>query len=131
MQFLKRLLIYILVIQLATGHNAFVELLRLPSLIEHFKEHRTENSTLSISQFLYLHYADEQHHDADTKHENLPMHCHGHFTLINAFFVEDIRYFSFLKNTTTPLFFEKKNLFFFSKNLISSYLFSILQPPRF
>ncbi len=131
MQHLKRLLIYILVIQLATGHNALVEMFRLPSLIEHFKEHYAENNMLSVSQFLYLHYADEHHHDADTKHEKLPMHCHGHFTLTNVFFVEDITHFSFLQNTITSLFFEKKEFYFCSKNLISTYLFSILQPPRF
>jgi hypothetical protein len=72
---MKSFFIWMLVIQLATGHNFVVELLRLPTLIEHFSEHQHEQKDISFIDFLYLHYLNNEHRNADHKHENLPLHC--------------------------------------------------------
>jgi hypothetical protein len=74
--FVKYCFVAIFALQFASGHNLLAEILRLPSLIEHLKEHRLENPNISIVAFLYLHYADQNHEHSDSRHERLPLHCH-------------------------------------------------------
>jgi hypothetical protein len=126
---MRRIFIFIFVIQFATGHNLLVELLRLPSLMEHFIEHKAENSAMTVSEFLWLHYADETHHEADSKHEKLPMHCHADHAITSIFIFKNIDFLTLSQTITTP-FFEEKSIFFFSNQLISNYLANILQPPQ-
>lgn len=127
---MKRLWIFIFIIHFATGHNPLAELLRLPSLYAHFQEHRVETPDLSLLEFLKLHYADSEHHEADQKHENLPMHCHAVHAAF-TFLIEDFSFFTFVKNNTPTFLLSQKMIFLFSNKLISNYLASILQPPQF
>jgi hypothetical protein len=49
----------------------------MPLLVEHFIEHRQENSHLNVWQFLYMHYAMGDVHDADhAKDVKLPFKSH-------------------------------------------------------
>ncbi|MEY3239623.1 MAG: hypothetical protein RIR11_1061 [Bacteroidota bacterium] len=74
----KKLIIWILVLQFATGHNLIAELLRMPILIEHYKTHQEESPELSFAHFLWLHYSNTSHAQSDGRHAQLPMHCsHG------------------------------------------------------
>jgi hypothetical protein len=41
------------------------EALRIPALISHFMEHRTNEINMSFTDFLKLHYATEQSRDVD------------------------------------------------------------------
>jgi hypothetical protein len=53
------------------------QLLKTPLLVEHFIEHREENSQLTLLQFLYMHYAMEDVKDADNaKDMKLPFKTH-------------------------------------------------------
>ena len=75
---MKRIVIWLLIVQFATGHNLLGELLRLPILLEHYDAHRTETPNLSFAAFLWLHYYDAQHEQSDSRHAGLPLHCaHG------------------------------------------------------
>lgn len=71
---MKRILVWILVLQFATGHNLLVELMRMPQLLEHYRIHRQETPGLSLGQFLWLHYCNSQHEQADGRHTQLPLH---------------------------------------------------------
>ncbi|HAN39044.1 MAG TPA: hypothetical protein DCQ29_09100 [Chitinophagaceae bacterium] len=47
------------------GGTELRELCKLPLLVQHFKEHRQENPTMSLMAFLKLHYLEVQQKDAD------------------------------------------------------------------
>lgn len=107
------------------------ELSGIAELIEHYHEHEhdhqdADHDDLGILEFLSMHYADE-HHKNSGGHENLPFH-HNHLnTVVNYFF--------------TPLYgivFQpahyvavNKPKFSFVSRLISSFSYSIWQPPKF
>jgi hypothetical protein len=126
--FVKYCFVAIFALQFASGHNLVAEALRLPSLIEHLKEHRLENPNISIVTFLYLHYADQNHEHSDSRHERLPLHCHHvliaetlvyqHFTL---FFEKENANIQYLEST--PLF--GKTLFRFNDPI-----FGFFRPPQ-
>ncbi|PTS93589.1 hypothetical protein DBR11_24920 [Pedobacter sp. HMWF019] len=54
------------------------EFLKLPMLIVHFHEHQLSNRNISFSEFLSMHYAQEDDHDNDRfKDKQLPFkHLH-------------------------------------------------------
>ena len=50
------------------------QLLKLPDLIHHFLEHRTQEPNETITEFLVEHYSDTQNHSKTDQHDhdNLP-----------------------------------------------------------
>ena len=75
---MKRIVVWILILQFATGHNLLAELVQMPSLLGHFQTHRQETPDLSFARFLYLHYLETSHTHGDNSHAQLPLHCsHG------------------------------------------------------
>lgn len=48
-----------------------VELAKIPSLIAHFQEHKSEFKYLNFIEFLKMHYSDAKHSSLE-HHENLP-----------------------------------------------------------
>ena len=79
----KKIIVWIFVLQFATGHNLIAELLRMPILIEHYKVHQEESPELSFANFLWLHYSNTTHAQSDGRHAQLPMHC-SHGTLVET-----------------------------------------------
>lgn len=45
------------------------QLVRLPVLIEHFKEHKNLNGSLGLLDFIVLHYVNSEHANAEDQHE--------------------------------------------------------------
>ncbi|HRI60950.1 MAG TPA: hypothetical protein PK228_14525 [Saprospiraceae bacterium] len=75
---MKRIFIFVIILQFATGHNLVAELVRMPSLLEHFQTHRQETPDLSFARFLWMHYSETSHSHTDNSHAQLPLHCsHG------------------------------------------------------
>lgn len=75
---MKRILVWILILQFATGHNLLAELMRVSPLLEHYQTHRQETPDLSFARFLWLHYLETSHTHSDNSHAQLPLHCsHG------------------------------------------------------
>jgi hypothetical protein len=59
------------------GYLFAPELIKLPALVAHFLEHRTEQPGLDLGGFLVLHYSDLGHQEDDHEgHEDLPFHHH-------------------------------------------------------
>lgn len=49
------------------------QLIRLPRLLEHYLEHRSENASLGFDEFLYLHFVATGSHQHDSpEHAKLP-----------------------------------------------------------
>lgn len=106
------------------------QLLKLPLLFSHFVEHQKQDPSMSFGEFLYHHYAIDHADDGDTATDNkLPFkshdHCHSFVFPISIF---NTIQFSQIKT----IIIEKKNILFSSSSsIISAYLSSIWQPPRF
>ena len=124
----KHLLILMFVLQFASGHNIFAEILRLPSLIEHLAEHRAENPTISIADFLYLHYADQNHEHSDTRHEHLPLHCH-HVLMAETIVYQPFSFFCESENTPTILI-KNTRLFGEARHHFATPIFGFFRPPQ-
>ena len=106
------------------------QLLKLPLLFSHFIEHQQKDPSMSFGGFLYHHYAIEHGDDGDAATDSkLPFKSHDHC----CSFVFPISIFHTIQlSQIKTLIIEKKNIFFASSgNIISAYLASIWQPPRF
>lgn len=78
---------WILIVSVFNSNVAFGQLLQLGVIGHHYFEHKAENSNLSFSSFLKLHYAnqikhaDDRHHD----HKRLPFKSQdGQLTLMSV-----------------------------------------------
>lgn len=106
------------------------QLLKIPTLFEHFLEHATKDNKLTFVQFIYMHYSQENDHDGDAdKDAKLPFKSHScSGCAVN--FVPLIAQHTFAANGfTIP---SKKNVIYnFYAFLISSlHLKAIWQPPQ-
>lgn len=52
------------------------ELLKLPVLVQHFMEHRSEEGDVSFVNFMKMHYAKEEHHHEPNHNHQLPFKSH-------------------------------------------------------
>jgi hypothetical protein len=80
---MKRLLLWVLILQFSTGHNMLEEVLRLPILLDHFRLHQSETPDLSFSAFLADHYLAVQHEHKNNAHAQLPLHS-SHVTIAES-----------------------------------------------
>lgn len=100
----------------------------MPLLVEHFVEHREENTEMTLWQFLYLHYATDHGQDADySKDMQLPFKTHDNCmaTVINLHLPSQ------KIGVSEPLqCMENKFPKLAEQFLHSSFLASIWQPPR-
>ncbi|MFN4006425.1 MAG: hypothetical protein ACK4HE_02830 [Chitinophagaceae bacterium] len=62
---MKRLITILVTCLYLFGGTELRELCKLPLLVQHFKEHRHENPSMSLMAFLKLHYLEVQQKDAD------------------------------------------------------------------
>jgi hypothetical protein len=105
------------------------ELIKLPILISHFVEHQKENHSISIFEFMRMHYANGDPHDEDYQEDmKLP------FKTISA----PISGFDFIVFNVTPLFLFEQTIIYFSsqKIILNTSMFqfelydSVWQPPK-
>jgi len=92
---------WILIVSVFNSNVAFGQLLQLGVIGHHYFEHKAENSNLSFSSFLKLHYAnqikhaDDRHHD----HKRLPYKSQdGQLTLMSVTGDSFIQQVSFQKS---------------------------------
>jgi hypothetical protein len=102
---------------------------KLPLLMEHYKEHKQENSNLTFFDFLNIHYSGESSAaNQHNKHEQLPFKSNDGCvaSLISVYISPTISPFV-LKE-----FGEPKKVFHSTKDILlsSTYLSNIWQPPK-
>ncbi|MEO8961039.1 MAG: hypothetical protein ABI325_04105 [Ginsengibacter sp.] len=104
------------------------QLLKMPLLVEHFIEHQEVNSHLTLSQFLYMHYAMDDVQDADyAKDMKLPFKTHDNClaSIINVYLPSQ------KVVITKPIQFIKDQHFKTQEQFLqSTFLSNIWQPPR-
>lgn len=105
------------------------ELLKLPVIFQHFIEHQTEDNSITVFQFLKIHYGQDDVQDEDYARDmQLPFKTAGEFFAssvspfvpLNSIFV--LSYPSVLS--------EKKVKGQHSLSLYSNYQVNIWQPPK-
>jgi len=106
------------------------ELLKLPLLVEHYREHKQQNKDLTILGFLEIHYAHGSPKDADyDKDMKLPFKS---LTNTNFLSVSFCTPFLVLKQQPVVLFYKIENHFSsYSFTYTSAYLSAIWQPPKY
>ena len=105
------------------------ELFKLPQLVEHFMEHKSEDSKTSLLNFLVMHYTSADDGDGDkSKDMQLPFKSHHDCAnLANAGFITFNNFSLAIKSTPISSKTYKTQAIDF---ISSSYLSSIWQPPK-
>lgn len=106
------------------------QLLKVPSLFEHYLEHKTKNQNITFADFIYLHYSQESDNDGDTsKDMKLPFKSHSCSVFSVNFVplteVQCSSLYTFLEITTRK---SVNNNYTFLVS--SSHLKAIWQPPQ-
>jgi len=123
----KRLIFFILAIQIITSGNFISEVVKFNDLVDHFLEHQSSNQPLGVFDFFRLHYFNSHHEGSDPiRHSKLPLHqVSTTFVITVASAFEHV-------NIIAPLFADSPEFNPFKKGLIPQcHLVSIFQPPRF
>lgn len=69
----RRLVFFILMLQLCSGYSLGTELLKVPYLLRHLKVYQENLPEKTWFDFFCLHYADTTHRNADPAHKHLPL----------------------------------------------------------
>lgn len=102
------------------------QLLKLPILIEHYAEHKAQNSELTFMDFLSLHYNQEFDHDTNDKKLPFKSHESNISSSIVAFISQPI-----LVSFSKPIDYKVRIESTFHNVIFSSTVIStIWQPPR-
>lgn len=106
------------------------EVLKIPALIEHYQEHKSENKNISIIGFIALHYLSGSQKDSDyEKDMKLPFKAHEISSV--SFAIQDLPKSFELNLAQTKKFFEEKNQnFHYAESFINPHLLSFFQPPE-
>lgn len=102
--------------------------MKMPLLVEHFIEHRHENKNITLYQFLYMHYAMGDVHDADyAKDMQLPFKTHDNClaSIINVYLPSQKVVITNPVQLIENQHFKTQETF-----LQSTFLSNIWQPPR-
>lgn len=81
---MKKRAAYIFLAIYLIGATELHQLLKMPLLLEHYKEHKLDNGNLSLISFIYQHYVgDDGNANDDQKDQNLPFKS-AHFQMQNT-----------------------------------------------
>ncbi len=124
---MKKITLVILSLLFLISSTELHELIRLPFLVAHYKQHRVHDRDLSFIDFLKLHYSGDHPADQDDNDDNeLPFKSKDSFTHIDTpvplrRVAEEKQYSSYVN----------KPVIYFAEDLPAARLFSIFHPPRF
>ncbi|HEX5652911.1 MAG TPA: hypothetical protein VFX58_07550 [Chitinophagaceae bacterium] len=75
---MRKLFLFILSITLLVSLTELHQLIQLPYLLQHYKDHKSKDPLLTFSDFLQLHYGNNHPNDKDdAKDEQLPFKSTG------------------------------------------------------
>lgn len=124
--FLAISLASILMVQILLPGMDVGELTKLPDLLQHYKEHKVENPSISFLAFLKLHYTNPNHHEQDhERHHELPFT--NHHAAQSSFVAFTITTF---ETTFQKITESENNYCFYTDPAEKNVSFSIWQPPK-
>lgn len=125
---MKRSVIILLLLVYVFTATECRELFKLPVLIEHYSEHKSRNSNLSLFDFINLHYLSlEQHGNEDAHDHQLPFKAHENCHSISSAIAGIPEQPVSLAAAYTHL---EKTKIVHPNFLYASYSASIWQPPK-
>jgi hypothetical protein len=106
------------------------QLLKFPLLLQHYAEHKAENKSLGLLQFLAMHYNDEDIIDLDyNKDQQLPFKSQNGYTGTVLSVFEPTAIYTLVPRTC---FYIAKHHFISNDDFANTvFLSSIWQPPKF
>ncbi|MTG97517.1 hypothetical protein [Myroides albus] len=105
----------------------FGQLLKVPLLIEHYVEHKTNNPNLTMWGFLQIHYSESHKEEGDPVDEKLPFVTHHFVSIIGIVTPTPVLKIERIRFNTI----HDKIHAFDEDEVESSYLSSIWQPPKY
>lgn len=122
---MKKITAIFLITIFLCANTSIGQLLKVPNLLEHFKEHNNEvaNHSISFIKFLKQHYSNTSESN-QKDHQDLPFK-----TLDNVVSVFTISFTQFQFQFVKPLI-ENKKKFFYKKSFKSKLTTSIWLPPK-
>lgn len=122
---MKKIIALFLITIFLCANTSIGQLLKVPNLLEHYKEHKksTSTNTISFTQFLKLHYSKNVKDNQD-EHQDLPFKTLDNVVSVFTFCFNQYQ-FQFVK----PLIKNKQKFCyknFFKSNLVAS----IWLPPK-
>lgn len=126
---MKNILVYSLLSLFVLAHTELIQVVKLPLLVEHFLEHKSENKSVNIFSFLYIHYIKEVQTDNDYSEDiKLPFKSNQVSQNSSSSSLVPLQ---FILSSVYVFITCLKNTAIFSFNFISSsYHIAIWQPPR-
>ena len=124
---MKNKIVLFLLATFLCANTSIGQLLKVPNLFEHYKEHKNEDvtsSSISFIQFLEQHYSKNPEHNHD-EHHDLPFKTFDNVQSV----LFTVSYNNFQIQVLKPLITSKKK-FFYSNSFKSNLITSIWLPPK-
>jgi hypothetical protein len=122
----KRFAVFFLILSYILGSTPLSQVFRLPSLLEHYSQHKAVAQDLDVPGFLYLHYVtDDQDPDDDEQEKKLPFKSETETPIVSAVPSES--------GTASEIFVTEAlahPLLHCDSKPLSAYRAIILQPPK-
>lgn len=125
---MKRFFFILLLIGFLSSTTELHELFKLPHLVYHFFEHRSEHPETSLAHFLQIHFSKEHKIQKEDNHDNdcLPFQGeHHHPVQLLHFYANNNTDFRLIPQCNL-----KKNQYSSQSSLSSTYFANIWQPPK-
>ncbi|OFY84140.1 MAG: hypothetical protein A3F72_19875 [Bacteroidetes bacterium RIFCSPLOWO2_12_FULL_35_15] len=125
---MKRFFSIIVLIGFLSSTTELHELFKLPHVVYHFFEHRSEHPDVSLAQFLQIHFSQEHsNHKGDNHNKGcLPFQGeHNHPIQLLQFYANNYSDFRLIPQSSSV-----KNQYFSQSFSPSAYLANIWQPPK-
>ncbi|WP_159476699.1 hypothetical protein [Dyadobacter sp. 3J3] len=133
MKNLKKVISISLLVIYFFSTTQLVELVKLPVLFEHYQQHKAWDEEVTFFEFIYEHYAESINGNPDKDLDmKLPFKSHLDQTALSFLVTPPASTDYFYFKVAAPVFFSERHYFIYSEGpLISSYLSTIWQPPKF
>ena len=128
---LKKLIPILLLSVYLISFQEFRQVFKLPVLIEHFVNHQLINKDYTLMGFFEHHYLDKNLDNDYEQDKKLPFRTYDFSTVSSplVFTFQGIE--DFIPKKPKIVIFEKKAHYFYKKDFISEFHYSIFQPPEF
>src|SRR5690242_7077567 len=67
---MRTFIVFILICLFISNSQPFAQLCKIPLLIQHYSKHKSADTSLSLFDFLKLHYSKESQNDNDDNEDN-------------------------------------------------------------
>ena len=126
---LKKLIPIILLSVYLNSFQEFRQVFKLPILMEHFINHQLVNNDYTLMGFFEHHYVNKSLDNDYKQDKKLPFRTYDFSTVSTPLVCTFQEFPEYIPKKPKTLITEKINHYFYKKNFISDFHYSIFQPP--